>query len=117
MFAERLFDRWGARAVFFGQNYGEAAAIDFYGAADGLPPAISGQDQYYLWGPRGHDGSVIIRINGKPEHWRHLCTSLDIAATFGAPYVMPYENNRPIMVCRGFHGGLAKAWPGFQFYY
>jgi len=25
--------------------------------ADGLPPALSGHNQYWLWGPRGYDGS------------------------------------------------------------
>ncbi len=34
-------------------NYGEAGAIDYYGPALGLPKAISGHNNYYLWGPRG----------------------------------------------------------------
>jgi len=51
-----------ARAVFYGENYGEAAAIDVFGRRLGLPPAISGHNQYFLWGPRGHDGSVMIII-------------------------------------------------------
>jgi Dolichyl-phosphate-mannose-protein mannosyltransferase len=106
-----------AKAAILADNYGEAAAIDFYGTADGLPPAISGHNQYYLWGPRGHDGSVIIRVNGNPGRWRRLCASLDVAATFGAPYVMPYENDRPIMVCRGFYADLRQVWPRFKFYF
>ena len=52
------------RAVFFGNNYGEAAAIDVFGSRLGLPPALSGHNNYYLWGPRGHDGSVIIIVGG-----------------------------------------------------
>ena len=53
------------QAVFLGNNYGEAAAIDVFGRSLGLPPAISGHNNYYLWGPRGHDGSVVIRLGGK----------------------------------------------------
>src|SRR5262245_59805610 len=49
-----------ARACVYGQNYGEAAAIDFFGAAHGAPRAISGHNNYWLWGPRGCDGSVVI---------------------------------------------------------
>src|SRR5262249_36771603 len=56
-----------AKAAFFGRNYGDAAAIDVYGARLGLPPAISGHNNYYLWGPRGHDGSVIITLGGDPK--------------------------------------------------
>ena len=104
------------RVAIFGSNYGEAAAIDVYGAADHLPPAIGGQDQYYIWGPRGYDGSVIIGINGDPGYWRKNCASFEIAGTFGAPYVMPYETDRPIFVCRGWRGGLDKAWPEFKWF-
>jgi hypothetical protein len=95
-------------------NYGEAAAVDVYGRGDNLPPALSGQDQYYFWGPRGFDGSVTLHINSDPERWRHFCEKLDIVATFGAPYVMPYENSRPIFICRGLRVGLAEAWPRFK---
>ncbi|UPJ46175.1 hypothetical protein IVB40_09435 [Bradyrhizobium sp. 40] len=51
-----------ANAVFFGRNYGEAAAIDVYGPAFNGPPAISGHNNYYLWGPRGFDGSVVLIV-------------------------------------------------------
>jgi hypothetical protein len=102
------------RAAIFASNYGEAAAIDVYGKADGLPPAICGQNQYYLWGTHGYDGSVIIHINGNPDLWRRFCQSVEIAGAFGAPYAMPYENGRPIFVCRGLRFNLVKAWPRFK---
>jgi len=106
------------RAAIIGSNYGEAAAIDVYGRADGLPPAISGQDQYYFWGPRGFDGSVVIHINGKPadlERWRHFCAGgFEIAGTFGVELAMPYERDRPIFVCRGLPVPLDEAWPRFK---
>ena len=55
------------RAVFFGRNYGEAAAVDFFGQPWGLPPAISGHENYFLWGPRGHDGSVMLILGGSRD--------------------------------------------------
>jgi len=102
------------RAAIVASNYGEAAAIDVYGRADNLPPALSGQDQYYFWGPRGYDGSVLIHINGDVDRWRRNCASLEVVASFGGPYVMPYENARPIFVCRGIRVGLDAAWPYFK---
>jgi hypothetical protein len=39
-----------------------ACLRDVYGREDGLPPALSGHNQCWLWGPRGHDGSLIIRM-------------------------------------------------------
>jgi 4-amino-4-deoxy-L-arabinose transferase-like glycosyltransferase len=103
-----------AAAAVFGNNYGEAAAIDVYGRALGLPPAISGDNQYFLWGPRGHDGRVVVVINGDEGWWRAHCQSLTIAATFGTPLAMPYERDRPIFVCRNLRGGLAQAWPSLK---
>ncbi len=38
--------------AIFGQNYGQAGAIDFFGAKMGLPGAISGHENYFYWGPR-----------------------------------------------------------------
>ena len=104
------------RVTIIGSNYGEAAAVDVYGRDDRLPAAVSGQNQYYLWGPGPGDGSVIIHVNGDPQRWRRLCGSLEIADTFGATYAMPYENGRPIMICRGFRADLSTVWLRFKRY-
>jgi Dolichyl-phosphate-mannose-protein mannosyltransferase len=105
-----------AAAAILASNYGEAAAIDVYGEADGLPPAISGNNQYFLWGPRGHDGKVIIHVNGSPERWRNYCGSVVIAGSFGAPFAMPYETGRPIFICRGLRRNLSSTWDRFKSY-
>ena len=55
-----------AKAVFLGDNYGEAAAVDVLGPV-APPAAISGNNQYFLWGSRGHDGSVVIRLGRTPR--------------------------------------------------
>ena len=39
-----------------------------FGRGLGLPPAISGHNNYYLWGPRDHDGSVMIIVGGRRKH-------------------------------------------------
>jgi hypothetical protein len=43
-----------AKAAIFASNYGEAAAIDFFGSRYGLPPTLSAHNQYWLWGTRGY---------------------------------------------------------------
>ncbi len=93
------------KAAIFASNYGEAAAIDYYG--HGLPPALSGNNNYYLWGPRGYDGSVVLAVNVDPAQWSRICDSARIVATFGtSPYAMPYERDRPIVLCRGMRPPL-----------
>ncbi len=87
-----------ARAVFYGENYGEAAAIDVFGRRLGLPPAIGGHNSYYLWGPRGHDGSVMIVVGGSTKHYDEVFGSYTVAGHIQTPYAMPYENE-PTHLC------------------
>jgi hypothetical protein len=104
-----------AHAAIFASTYGEAGAIDVLGS--GLPPAISGNNQYYLWGPRGNDGAVVIAVNVDPAVWSPLCSSLHVAARYGdSPYVMPREHDRPIYICRNMHPPLPEVWPQLKFY-
>ena len=105
-----------ARAAIITVDYGEAAALDVYGARDGLPPALSGNDQYFLWGPHDYDGSVILHVNGDLARWQRVCRSSQVVGTFGAPYAMPYENDRPIILCRGLLRDLREVWPRFRRY-
>jgi len=104
-----------AKAAILTSNYGEAAAIDVFGS--NLPPALSGNNQYYFWGPRGYDGSVAIIVNTDAAKWSELCDSARVVASFGeSPYSMPYERNRPIVLCRGMHPPLANLWPRLKHY-
>ena len=104
------------RFAILASNYGEAAAIDVYGRKDALPAALSGQNQYFVWGPHRHDGSLILLINANPEHWRRMCRSLARVGSFGADFAMPYENDRPILLCRDLSYDLTTNWGSFQRY-
>ncbi|HEX3369520.1 MAG TPA: glycosyltransferase family 39 protein [Candidatus Cybelea sp.] len=104
-----------AKAAIFASNYGEAAAVDVYGK--NLPPALSGNNNYYLWGPRGFDGALVIAIDEDPAHWSPVCGSVRVIARFGtSPYAMPYERDRPILLCRGMHPPLPELWPRLKHY-
>ena len=104
-----------AKAYVLGGNYGEAAAVDIYDAGRGLPPTLSGHNQYGLWGPRGYDGSVLIDIGGNVKDDLRVCRSATLAATFSAPYVMPFEDHLGIVVCRGLRVPLARFWNAQKF--
>jgi len=105
-----------SKAVFYGNNYGEAAAIDVYGAKLGLPPAIASHNNYYLWGPRGYDGSVIIEIGGSREDHLKDFESVEQAGETDDPYAMPYETHQPIWIERGLKHKLDKLWPTLKYY-
>jgi hypothetical protein len=106
-----------ARAVFFGNNYGEAAAVDVFGRRLGLPPAISGNNTYYLWGPLGHDGGVIITVG---EEWRRhadLFQSSEAAGRIEAAHATLYETDKTIYVLRGLNPPLQEFWPQVKDYH
>jgi hypothetical protein len=105
-----------SRTAILAVDYGEAAALDVYGQPDGLPPALCGQNQYFLWGVRGYDGSTIIHVNGDPDRWRRGCDSVEVVGKFGVPYAMPYENARPIFICRGLRRNLSEIWSRLKRY-
>jgi hypothetical protein len=103
------------RTAILASNYAEAAAIDIYGK--GLPPALSGNNQYYLWGPRGYDGSAVIGVGFEPSALAPFCGSVTLAARYGTSlYAMPYERSRPIVICRNMHPSLAARWSEFKHY-
>jgi 4-amino-4-deoxy-L-arabinose transferase-like glycosyltransferase len=105
-----------AKAVFFGTNYGESAAIDVYGQALGLPPAIGGHNNYWLWGPRGSDGSVILEIGGTREDHLKDFRSVELGGMLDDPYAMPYETNQLIWIERGLKKPVAEIWPRVKHY-
>lgn len=105
-----------AVAAIVASNYGEAAAIDFFGPAYGLPPALSGHNNYWLWGTHGFSGDVVIDVNGDCGASEHYFRSARRAATFDAPWVISYERDVPIMICEGIRKPLADIWPSLKNY-
>ncbi|HTX57624.1 MAG TPA: glycosyltransferase family 39 protein [Candidatus Acidoferrales bacterium] len=104
-----------AKAAIYAPTYGDASAINVYGR--NLPFAISGNNQYYLWGPGDHDGSVVIAVNADPRFWSGICASARVVGyTEDSPYAMPYEVHQPIVLCRGMHPPLPQLWPTFKHY-
>jgi hypothetical protein len=102
------------RAVIVTGNYGEAAALEFFGRD--LPPVASGHNQYFLWGTHGRNGDVLIDVGGDCGARDRLYANAERAATAGTPYAISYERDLPIMVCRGPRVPLTALWPGLKEY-
>lgn len=105
-----------ARAVFLGENYGEAAAVDVLSEPRGKPPAISGHNNYYLWGPLGHDGSVVIRLGGNRETLLRAYASVEKVGVLESPWAMPTERGKTLWICRGRRRSLQDDWSSFRHY-
>jgi len=95
----------------FAQDYGQAGAIDFFGPRYGLPPALSGHQTYWLWGPRGYSGDCLIVLDDSRERLEQLFESVEYVGTSAYnPYAL--ERDIPVYICRGAKfGSLEKVWP------
>jgi hypothetical protein len=105
-----------ARACFYGQNYGEASAIDFFGPALGLPKAISGHNSYFLWGPGECSGEVILVFDDDSEGLEASFREVEQVGVFTCQDCMPYENNQPLWVCRDPRLPIDEAWEKTKHY-
>jgi hypothetical protein len=98
------------RTAIFGNNYAEAGAIDLLGAKYGLPKAIGGHQNYFLWGPRDYHGETVIVLGDTVEGASKWFREVRVGAELNTPYARPVEN-RPVLLCRGLKVDLREAWP------
>jgi len=100
-----------AGCAVFAQDYGQAGAIDFLGRRYGLPPALSGHQTYYLWGPRGYSGNCMIVLDDSKEKLESMFENVEYVGTsVDNPYAL--EREIPVFICRGAKfGSLANVWP------
>ena len=95
----------------FAQDYGQAGAIDFFGRRAGLPPALSGHQTYFLWGPRGYSGNCMIVLDDRREVLERLWEHVEYVGTSADnPYAL--EKQIDVFLCKGAKfGTLTQLWP------
>ncbi len=98
-------------------NYEEASAINVLGAGRGLPFAISGHNNYYLWGPHGETGEVMILVSSfaTKEQLLTQYASVEVVGDMNHPYAMPGAR-ATIYLCRGRKRSLLTDWPYLRTY-
>lgn len=100
-----------ARAVVLVTNYGEAGAIDFLGKPRGLPRAISGHNNYWLWGPGDlRRDDTVIAVGVSREALLDAFEQVERVDTVRCRYCMPFENDLPVHVARGLKAPAAELW-------
>lgn len=101
-------------AVIYTKNYGDASAVNVY--RPDVPTAISGHQNYFFWGPRGHTGKVMIIFGDFIGTDEKEFDSVQVYARDTNPLVEPYERG-PILICKGLHENLQTLWPKVRFWY
>jgi Dolichyl-phosphate-mannose-protein mannosyltransferase len=99
-----------ARTAIFANDWGEAAAIDYFGPKYGLPRAISNHNSYWFWGPRDYDGSTMIVLgsdgSGDRKYFRTVIADGQVDNSWSRE-----DEHFTIWLCRGLKGNLQALWP------
>jgi 4-amino-4-deoxy-L-arabinose transferase-like glycosyltransferase len=95
-------------------NYGEAGALEIYGPAYGLPPPLSGHNQYGFWGLRGQHPQNVLRVHRETDEAAGHCNHPRILGTTSSAYGMAYENGKAILYCPNAHPPLDVTFPSFR---
>jgi hypothetical protein len=111
-----------AQCIVYVRNYGEAGAVDFFGKQYGLPNALCGHNNYWLWGPGMRTGNVAIifgnsydsteSYNDLSKYYKHV----QYVGTTSCRYAMPFENDRPIFLCKDCVTTFQAIWPDEKFF-
>ena len=106
-----------SHACIFTSNYGEASAVNFLGKSLGLPEAISGHNNYFIWGPGSCDGQVLITIGVSLSTLQQAYGSITTLTTMECSLCISYEQVLPVYLCtQPNFTSLAALWPGVRHY-
>ena len=102
-------------SIFTGY-YGEAGALDVLGSADHLPPVLSGNNTFWMWGPgRASDAAVLVV---DALSWlRPYFASCRVLTTYYAPYDVQNDfTDLQIGVCTNPVASWRTMWPHLKHY-
>ena len=102
--------------ILDGGNYGEAGALDYYGPAYGLPPAMGHAANYLLWTPSGfynHDTFILTTDNRNEIHddFMKLFASATVTDSVSTPQAREFGS--AIIVMKGPSAEARKRWAGY----
>ena len=104
-------------AVIVTGNYGEAGAIDRFGPADGLPPAYSGHNSFWRWGPPSPATGTTIAVGLSRGELTPYFRTVTLAATLHNPYgVQDDEEGNPVWIATGQRRPWPAIWAAFRHY-
>jgi hypothetical protein len=102
-------------SIFTGY-YGEAAPLDVLGAADHLPPVLSGHNAYWMWGPGTASDRTVLAVDALGR-LRPYFASCRLLATHNPPYHVQNDwTGLQIGVCTGPVASWRTLWPHLKHY-
>lgn len=100
-----------SRIMLYGENYGQAGAMDYYCRGHNLPPAASFSDSYVLWLPDTipHGRDILIYVNDEPgEDIDSLFASITLCGRITHP--LARERGTSVYMCREPRSSFDEFW-------
>jgi 4-amino-4-deoxy-L-arabinose transferase-like glycosyltransferase len=107
-----LPDEERAQCGILASWYGIAGAVDHFGPEFGLPNAICGRNNYWLWGPGDVTGETVLTVGFHQEDLKRYFHTVEKVATFEHPYAY----NQTICICKDSVAPLRELWPKVKTY-
>jgi hypothetical protein len=93
-------------------NYGQAAAIEFFGKRAGLPQPVSPHNSYYLWGPGSRPWHTVLAVGFARTALTRLFDRVALVTTVRNELAREPEVN--VYRCSGLKTSLRAAWPSLK---
>ena len=100
--AETLSPGERTRCLVVADNYGECGAINYWGLPAGVRPAVSGHNSCYTWWPADFEPEIVLVVGGSRERQEETFTSVELGAMHHSEMAMPFEQDVPVWICRGW---------------
>jgi 4-amino-4-deoxy-L-arabinose transferase-like glycosyltransferase len=130
-FVRTVSDAWHSlppderrHAVIFTADYGEAGAINELGAKYGLPRAVSGQNNFWWWGPGNPHATTVVAVGPGPKAThdygsylrRFFGDVVTVARIDNRENVDNLERGGHVYVCHRPVQPWGQLWPKLQHY-
>ena len=99
-----------AQTTVLAANYGEAGALDLYGPADGLPPALSGHLSFQYWRPRRLPERHALLVGFGAASVSDLCIASRRLGTIDNPWHIANEERGRTIVSCSLRAPLGRLW-------
>ncbi|MFE7719763.1 glycosyltransferase family 39 protein [Nocardia rhizosphaerihabitans] len=99
-------------AAILTANYGEAGAIERYGAEYGLPTPYSGHNAYWWWGPPPDTATTVLTVGIDRERLTGVCSVVEPAGVLDNGLGIDNdEQGEPLFVCHEPIRPWSQVWP------
>jgi hypothetical protein len=105
-----------ARTGILAETFGEAGGLNLLGRQVGLPHAVGTHNNYWLWGPDGYSGEVMIVVADSEKKLRRWFASVEPVRRINCRYCMPTLRAKSVYVCRSPYRPLRELWPELKNY-